>query len=127
MSGYPYDTTDTGDSETYTRSYSAGLPLSSWWNSEWGRPPFIPVSIVAGKEKLAVSTTTSGGSGSGTSGGITAAPSGTMKTSGASQTASGSSAGTTSTLKSGGGRLTTTGAKFMSGFLVFWLFGFVIL
>jgi len=115
---------DTATSETYMRSYSAGLPYSSWYLSEWGRPPFIPVSITAGEEKAVASSPRAGTGDSGVSGTITAAPSGTVKVAGAS--ASGSIASITSALESAGNRLQCLSAGIMSGLLMAWGAGNVI-
>ncbi|KAH7378000.1 hypothetical protein BKA64DRAFT_714503 [Cadophora sp. MPI-SDFR-AT-0126] len=52
--------------DQYTRTYDAKLPYKSWWIEQWYQPPFIPVSITAGAEKLisgASATTTAASSG----------------------------------------------------------------
>ncbi|KAK0101077.1 hypothetical protein ONS95_012938 [Cadophora gregata] len=54
----------TSYTDQYTRTYVAKLPYKSWRLEHWGQPPFIPVSITAGAEKLvaaASARTTSSG------------------------------------------------------------------
>jgi hypothetical protein len=113
-------------SETYTRSYTAGLLTTDWYISEWGAPPFVPVTITAGAEKTVVSasstrTTVGGGGGSES---ITAAPTGAGKEAGVSQTSSESS--TSSTVKSGCERLRYLSAVGFSGLLMVWTAGIAV-
>jgi hypothetical protein len=104
--------------ETYTRLYTAGLSPTDWYISEWGAPPFVPVTITAGAEKAVISAsstrTTIGGSGGSES--ITATPTGTEKEPGVSQTSSRSS--TSSTVKSGCERLGSPGVVSFGGLLL---------
>ncbi|PVH79824.1 hypothetical protein DL98DRAFT_630403 [Cadophora sp. DSE1049] len=86
----------TSYTDQYTRTYDAKLPYKSWWIEQWGQPPFIPVSITAGAEKLisgASATTTAARSGptsiqtSGT-GIITPVPAGTQSSQASSASSS---------------------------------------